>query len=365
MDTVDRRERVHREIVELCYRGVDSMTLRREAVASLAKVVPVDGTFFATVDPSTLLYSSAFRQGMPADVTPRFLHNEFMEDDVNKVRHLATATEPVSWLDLATAGDRELSPRYRDLMRPLGFGDELRAAVRADGWCWGFLCLHRQDGAAGFTIADARFLSDLIPHLAAGLRRCAVAESASGASGDEGPGVFTVAPDWTIGAATPAAQRWLAELAEGETIHVGGLPVPVYAVVEQLHGSCSQELERGVVPSVRVRTRSGRWLTLHGSFLSGNQSAAAVIIEPSDRHDLAPLIIAAYGLTVREGQVTQDLLRGAPTKDIATHLGISAHTVNDHIKSVFDKTGSRSRGDLLGRVFAAHYAPTRHPGPAS
>ena len=72
------------------------------------------------------------------------------------------------------------------------------------------------------------------------------------------------------------------------------------------------------------------------------------------------MIIAAYGLTAREGQVTQDLLRGAPTKEIATHLKISVHTVNDDIKAVFDKAGSRSRGDLLGRVFAAHYSPTRH-----
>jgi hypothetical protein len=34
--------------------------------------------------------------------------------------------------------------------------------------------------------------------------------------------------------------------------------------------------------------------------------------------------------------------------------------VNDHIKAIFDETGSRSRGDLLGRIFAAHYSPTRH-----
>lgn len=337
------------------------MTLRREAMASLHKVISTDGTFFATVDPSTLLYSSAFREGMPTDVTPHFLRNEFVEDDFNKVRHLATATEPVNWLDKATAGDRELSSRYRDVMRPIGFGDELRAAVRVDGWCWGFLCLHRQDGAGGFSIEDARFLSELVPHLAAGLRRCAVAATASAPADQEGPGVFIVAPDWSIGAATPAAQKWLAELADGEAIQKGGLPVAVCAVVEQLRGLCSGDLEGGVVPSVRVRARSGRWLTLHGSYLSGDQIAAAVIIEPSDRHDLAPLIIAAYDLTAREAQVTQDLLRGAPTKDIAAHLSISTHTVNDHIKAIFDKTGSRSRGDLLGRVFAAHYEPNRQP----
>jgi len=358
VDSADRRERVRSDIVGLCYRGTDSITLRREALASLRKVVSVDGAFFATVDPSTLLYTSAFREGMPADVTPRFLHNEFAEEDVNKIRYLATAAQPVNWLDQATAGDRELSPRYRDVMRPNGFGDELRAAIRADGWCWGFMCLHRQDGSGGFGIDDASFLSELVPHLAAGLRRCAVAESVSVSTEFDGPGVFTVAPDWSIGSATPAAQRWLAELAEEEAPQLRDLPISVYAVVEKLRGLRADDLANGFVPSVRVRARSGRWLTLHGSYLSGNRIEAAIVIEPSDRHDLAPLIIAAYGLTVRESQVAQHLLLGASTKEIAAVLSISAHTVNDHVKAIFDKTGSRSRGDLLGRIFAAHYLPS-------
>jgi DNA-binding CsgD family transcriptional regulator len=335
------------------------MTLRREALTSLRRVVSIDGAFFATVDPSTLLYTSAFRDGMPADVTPRFLHNEFVVDDVNKVRYLATAAQPVSWLDGVTSGDRALSPRYREVMRPIGFGDEMRAAIRADGWCWGFMCLHRQDGSGGFGVDDAAFLSELVPHLAAGLRRCAVAESASVTTVSDGPGVFTVAPDWSITAATPAAQRWLAELAEGEHPRPVDLPISVYAVVEKLRGLGAEDLEGGLVPRVRVRARSGRWLTLHGSYLAGDRVETAVVIEPSDSHDLAPLIIAAYGLTARESQVTQHLLLGEPTKEIATRLYISAHTVNDHIKTIFDKTGSRSRGDLLGRIYAAHYSPAR------
>lgn len=360
MTGADRRERVRQDIVELCYRGTDSMTLRREALASLRKVVSVDGTFFATVDPSTLLYASAFREGMPADVTPRFLHNEFAEDDVNKIRYLATAIQPVNWLDQATAGDRELSPRYREVMRPIGFGDELRAAIRADGWCWGFMCLHRQDGSGGFTGDDAAFVSALVPHLAAGLRRCAVAETVSIGTEIDGPGVFTVASDWSLGSATLAAQKWLAELAEEEGPQRGNLPISVYAVVEKLRGLCADDLANGIVPRVRVRAPSGRWLTLHGSYLSGNRNEVVIVVEPSDRHDLAPLIIAAYGLTARESQVAQGLLLGEPTKEIATALRISAHTVNDHIKAIFDKTGSRSRGDFLGRIFAAHYSPSRH-----
>jgi DNA-binding NarL/FixJ family response regulator len=59
--------------------------------------------------------------------------------------------------------------------------------------------------------------------------------------------------------------------------------------------------------------------------------------------------------------VTRMCLAGLATKQIAEQLHLSAYTIQDHLKAIFEKTGVRSRGELVGQVFLEHYIPRWQP----
>ena len=339
-------ERVRGDVVRLAHSGLPAPAFLGAALGRLRKVVPADAAFFATADPGTLLFTSAVAEDVLAGATARFLENEFLQEDVNKFVGLAGAARPVGGLYAATGHAPDRSPRYRDILRPLGLGDELRAALVTDAACWGFLCLHRARSAPAFAPDEAAFLGRLTTPLAAGLRAALLLDAAGAAAGPDAPGLLVLADDLSVVAATPLGERWVAELSDPPAGN--GLPPAIWAVVARLRA-----LERGgaagappaLAPRVRLRTRGGRWLVAHASRLAGRGAAGqtAVILEPARPAEVAPLLLRAYALTEREAQVAQLVLRGLPTAEIAARLRVTALTVQQHLKAVFDKTGARPR----------------------
>jgi DNA-binding CsgD family transcriptional regulator len=101
----------------------------------------------------------------------------------------------------------------------------------------------------------------------------------------------------------------------------------------------------------RVRDATGGWILLQASRLISDEDSdeTVVTVERASGNELLGVLFAAYGLTARERDVCYEVIAGRSTSDIAARLAISAHTVQDHLKSVFGKVTVRSRGELVAK----------------
>jgi hypothetical protein len=116
------------DLIRRCYSGLRGTAFQDAVLRSVHALLPVDAIFFATADPTTLLFNGAVAEDPLAAATEQFINNEFGTDDVNKFQSLAITGRHVATLDSTTGGHRVDSGRYREIMAPLGLGDELRAA---------------------------------------------------------------------------------------------------------------------------------------------------------------------------------------------------------------------------------------------
>jgi DNA-binding CsgD family transcriptional regulator len=347
-------------VVEICRSGLPPEELRDQVLPRLRRAVPFDAAFWASVDPATLLLTQPHQQEIPPDSIPYFIQNEYLDDDVNKWTSLARDDVGVRTLAEVTDGIMEASPRYRDIFQPLGLGDELRAVLRVRGVCWGYMCLHRATGGA-FSRDEVQYVRRLAPHLAEGIRAGLLVSSVELGDVADAPGLVVLAPDGSLISTSAAGEHWLDELGHPDPNRFG-VPAELQALAASLQRQDRAEAE---LPRLRMRTRAGRWAVLHASRLtSKDMDAVAVIIEEPSPAELAPVVMMAYGLTKQEQTVTRLVCRGLSTREIAERLHITTNTVQDHLKSIFDKIGVRSRRELVTAILQEQYLPramTRQP----
>ena len=186
-------ERLGDELVRLLHRGAAVPEFTRDAARILARAVPFDGVCMLTMDPATLLPTGeVVENGLPPEATARMTEIEMRGDDFNAFRTLARSARPAAALSAATGGDLDRSRRHREVRRPHGFGDELRAALVDDDVAWGGLTLLRADDREAFTPAEATLVACVAWHLAEGVRRAILAGALSA---ERRPRVDRGAPD--------------------------------------------------------------------------------------------------------------------------------------------------------------------------
>ncbi len=313
------------------------------------------GPCWYTVDPASLLMTSHFNPAMP-EIPPEWLELEYAADDVHDLRRWLAPQSGVSTLHEATGGDPRTSPRWQANME-MGGDQELIAALRTrSGDPWASLGLYREPGQPLFSADEVAFIRAAAPFLGEGARRALLVGEARDPEGPDAPGLLVLSADGEVQSSTPGVERWVSELPGGDW-DAGRLPTAALAVAQRALRDAGADATAAVAVA-RVMSESGTWVVLHGAPLVGDGPArVAVIVEPAHPARISPLLMSAYGLTEREQEVTRLVLQGDSTALIAERLAVSPHTVQEHLKNVFEKTGVRSRRDLVGKVFFAHYEP--------
>ncbi len=355
------RERVRRDVEVVAHAGLDVETFAEEAIASLGRALPFDGACLATTDPGTRLLTGARKYGGLAgrnEHDQEFGLVEYGQADPTSFTTLADEGVTAVGVHLQTGGDVDRSPRMERFMVPhFGFHDELRMVFADErGMLWGGLALFR-DGGEAFSADDVTFASHLTGAFAQGMRAGLLASyAATSHAVASGPAVLIVDARDRVVQTSLGAEARLAELMQGPS---SGAPM---AAVSALVGAARRYArgETTVVPRSRVRAASGLWLVMHATPLAGADGPSGdvvVTIEEARPPEIVPLVVAAFGLTPRERDVTQLVLQGLDTREIAAAVHLSAYTVQDHLKSVFEKAEVRSRRELVARVYFDQYVP--------
>jgi DNA-binding CsgD family transcriptional regulator len=362
------RERGFAEAKRLCYAGLDAPTLLREMASRLGRVVPFEAYCVTSNDPLSGLLTHMAGEGPVNDKVHfrTYLEHIYFEEDLDAQRRMIRNRLPVALLSEVTGGKIERALRCREITSPSGLGYELLGICSVGQEQQGGICLLRERGDPDFDAREVTLLHRIIPHLSTGLKAAVLAKQASAQpEGESVPGVLVLDDRGQVIQHTQSAERWLRDLAdlgpgwqEGED-----LPAAVWMVVGALRKALKPETDRDLngVPSVRVQTRSGRWLTFHGARTeprAGHDGETMVIVEPSRPQELAWLRVSAYGLSERERAVVDLVVQGASTKQISKALYISEYTVQDHLSNAFDKVGVRGRRALIKRLFFDNLYPT-------
>jgi DNA-binding CsgD family transcriptional regulator len=353
--------RAARRIDVLVAEDLPTQRLVERVAEELRAAIPVDALVLAATDPDTLLgLGAGVVHGMPEKACHPFWEYEFEVPDFNKFSDLAHGPRQVADLHAATGGRPERSARWRELRTLLDADAELRATFNAGGRGWGLLHLNRAGTARGFSAEEVAFVEAIAPAVGRALRVSLLSQPAGSPAG-RGPGMAIVDAENRLVSVTPEALRWFEDLESVYRIPDPGLgldiPSEVTVAAQEARSRAAADVPAAATRT-RVRTRSGVWLLVHASCLQrpdGMAADVAVVIEPAKASEVAPLIVEAYELTPREVDVTRALARGLTTVEIAGELHLSRYTVQDHLKSVYEKAGVSSRGELVAKMFADHY----------
>lgn len=353
LSAADQRER--QAVRRLCYCGLASARLREVVGERLRRYLDADAFAFLALEPATGLpvhavhdwpsgmCEAAHQRALLASPAADFGRRALLSRRAHRVEHLVDA------------GRASADPYFSNVLRPFGYYHELQVSCTYAGRVWGNLHLTRREGRDAFPDSSLRLLEALAPHLTAGLR-AAAARATFGASPGAAVGMVVLGREGGIELANDIGM----ELLRGSTV---GERQSRWVAIQTVVGLLRRVADGGpvVVPALDIvdpireevyRLRAQRVRHSDGG------TRDVVLIEPS-RLATGGTVQAMMGLSAREGEVAQAIVRGLTTKEIATALRLSPHTVQTHVCHIFKKLGVSSRR-ALASILSGVRPPQSH-----
>ena len=338
-----RSRRAIERIDQICRSASSTLGLRVALLEQFRAAIRFDHHVWLLTDPRTTVGASPLASVPVASALPNLIRLKYATP-TNRWTALAERRPPVALLSDAADGDPQSAP-WRGMLRAVGVGDVMSAAFADRFGCWGFLDLWRA-GAAPFGEEDRELLGSTASAVTSALR-AGQARTFAGPrdGGDLGPMVLLLDNDLNVVEQTSATDAWLRVLVPVAADRPA-IPAAAYNVGAQLLAVEGGIDDHG--PSTRVHLAGGRWVTLRAARTSGVR--IAVTIEDTVPPDRLDMFARSHGFTPRETELLVHLAAGDDTREIARRMVVSENTVQDHLKSLFEKTSARNRPALLSRA---------------
>jgi len=313
-------------------------------IADLRRVIGFDRWCWPTADPETLLPLSGLADHDYGPRLRRTLELEYSGQDFAAKHDLARRSNAAASLSSETGGDVARSPRWDEVLRPVGIGDLAAAACRDAFGCWGWIEVYRGDSDRRFEDGDVELLASAGRIVGTVLRRSLTARFDITAAEPRKPGVIVLKPDLGVLSSTESAREWIEALPAARMFAMWQmLPAVVYPVATLARSRNSVVGAHALEHAV-----DGRWVMIEAAPLEGGaEGQIAVTLRDATAKETFDVLSLAYALTQRERDVVTAVCAGLHTRAITERLFISRYTVQDHLKSVFEKIGIHSRRELL------------------
>ncbi|WP_320939125.1 helix-turn-helix transcriptional regulator [Lysinibacillus capsici] len=326
----------------------NSFEYRQLMIEALRTHINFDAYCCTLTDVHTLFSVGAVTEQSIEAIHQKIMELEYTTEDVNKYGFLVQSGQNIGRLSDSSSR----SFRYREVLMPNGYSDEVRAALTYQGQCYGFLTLFKraENEQPLFKDQDVVLIKRLIPIMGESLKKFyhyIIEERIPVVEGEQGIVIFD--KGLKILSSNTKACELLSILRKYESLAEIQVPKPIQALCAKLLADKYNSNTSLIVP-----IKDTGYIAIRASLLltSQQEQQIALLINEAPSREMLNFLITAYNLTPREKEVVFEVIKGIPTKEIAYNLNSSTYTVQDHLKVIFQKVNVSNRNELVWKIFS-------------